>query len=468
MFRINSQYLALPPTRRLVVLDLAICALALTGSLFIFWVYVETPDWFRFLDQAKPIAAGEGFRTGGRLETYLPPGYPVFVAALILLDLDGHLPLAQIVMRFLTVVLVYGAVVRISRALALPLAMLLAVNPLASRLSGYLLSETLGAFLCATACFLLVDVLKRRHWSTSLLLGAVGIALILTSPATIFLAFAILSIACFVAIQSRRFKAAAAIVLGAAIVMLPWQTHCYHATGSVCYLIYSTNPLRIAAEETDGSNLVYQWLRTWSLGERHIHVLHRNNPGGAPDWAFARRADKELFPDKGERLPDGLSPEQRLAISEDLVSKSGYLRLFAFTIVRSVSLWLDMPHIGHAQFDYVFPFGLSKLASSDGLVHALMRVGKIAFSTLVYALYIPIPLIFFVVVWRSRLSRIWIVHGLFVATLLYTIITAYTAHNEARRNTVFLPAMVLAIAVGVQGRRYAATNPVRSSAEAAP
>jgi hypothetical protein len=87
-----------------------------------------------------------------------------------------------------------------------------------------------------------------------------------------------------------------------------------------------------------------------------------------------------------------------------------------------------------------------------------MRFGKIAFSSLVYVLYISIPSLFLVVVWRSRFSRDWIVHGFFVATLLYTTITAYTAHNESRRNLVFLPAMVLAIAVGVHGRRRGLAN----------
>jgi hypothetical protein len=343
------------------------------------------------------------------------------------------------------------------------------MNPLTARLSGFLLSETLGVFLCAIACFLLVDVLERRSWLTSFLLGAVCVALLLTSPAVIFLAFAIFLIAFVAALLPSQLKVAVALVLGSVLVMLPWQTHCFRATGGICYRVYATDPLRIAAAETDDTNLVYQWLRTWSLGERHIHVLHRNNPGAAPDWAFSTPADRDLFPAPEERLRDGLSDEQSLAISEDLASKSGQIRLYALTIARSASLWLDMQQNGHAQMDYVFPFGFLRVLSVDDYRQRLMRFAKMGFSSLVYLLYISIPMLFLFVVWRSRLSPEWLVHAFFAAVVLYTLITAYTAHNESRRNVVFLPAMVLAIAVGMHGRarafRLSTATPTRATTD---
>jgi hypothetical protein len=250
----------------------------------------------------------------------------------------------------------------------------------------------------------------------------------------------------------RRIGIAMALVAGGLVLMLPWQKHCFYATGALCYRVYATDPLQLAARSTDDGNLVYQWLRTWSLGERHIHVLHRNNPGGAPDWAFSNRADKQMFPAPEERLPHGLTAGQRNVIYEDLQRKVGYLRVYGLTVVRSATLWLDMRQNGHAQMGYIFPFGLQKVASAEGTERALMRSIKVAFSSIAYVLYILIPLIFLFAVCCAGRGRQFFVLGVFLAVLLYTVITAYTAHNESRRNVVFLPAMALAIAVCLRGR----------------
>lgn len=66
--------------------DLALCWSAAAVTLFVFFNAGSTPDSDRFLSQADAIFSGEGFLTYGRLETWLPPGYPVFLAALIRLS----------------------------------------------------------------------------------------------------------------------------------------------------------------------------------------------------------------------------------------------------------------------------------------------------------------------------------------------------------------------------------------------
>jgi hypothetical protein len=128
-----SAFLSRPLTPRLLALDLAICTVALVAALAVFWAAGETPDWLRFFDQAKSIASGDGFRTEGRLETYLPPGYSVLVAILLLFGLEDYVRGVQLVMHTLTVFLVYAALVQVSRAWALILAVLYALNPLAAR-----------------------------------------------------------------------------------------------------------------------------------------------------------------------------------------------------------------------------------------------------------------------------------------------------------------------------------------------
>lgn len=448
-----GNYCAQHLTPRVVLLDLAICAFALGVAVALFWAPGVTPDWPRFSAQAQSMLTGSGFRTAGELETYLPPGYPVFVAIVRLLDYEANLRAMQLALLLSSVGLVYGALAQISRRIALPLAVLFALNPLTARLSGFLLSETLGVFLCALACFLLVTSVKRKSAFAAFFLGAVCVALLLTSPAAIFLAFAIWTIAALALVLGRRGLPMLLLVVGAVTIMMPWQLHCARATGSICYFVYSLDPLKSALQRTDGSDLVHQWLRTWSLGERHIHVLHRNNPGASPDWAFTRPSDKDVFPPGDVEHVSQLSPEQQRVLWEDLESKSSQSRVIGLTVVRSMTLWLDMRQNAHAQMDYVFPFGLVRVFAADDAGRAAMRLTKVGFSTLVYLLYIAIPVLFVAAMWSALRSRSVVVPAVFLSVLAYTLITAYTAHNEERRNAVFLPAMVLAIGLGMQKRR---------------
>jgi hypothetical protein len=438
--------------------DIAWCWLCALFALAVFYVPGFTPDSARFLAQADQIAMGNGFVTYGRLETWLPPGYPVFIAALKNLGLESYLRALQFVLHMGSVVLIYQASVQFSRRAALATGTIFALSPLVPFLNGYILSETLGVFLCALALFMYSRLLMGGGAYRSLILGAALSALALTSPAVIFLAFGV-GVSALLSLISRRDWLSLVLLVGGAVApMIPWQQHCYRANGELCYFMYTDALVSKVNAPAVGDSLFYQWFRSWSLGERHMDVYFRKNPGAAPRWVFSKAESQSEFPDSEAVLSGALSERQSRALTQELAARDSAWRTWAFTMIRSVMLWFDMRQMGHVQMEYVLPFGVDRIVHAESASSAAWRLGKLAFSTLSYIVYISLPIVF---IWACLIAK-WrrrpIVPIALFSVLAYTAITAFTANNESRRNIVFYPAMLYVVAVAARDRGVALTG----------
>lgn len=434
--------------------DLGVCFALAILALGFFYVDGWTPDSRRFVDQSVSILAGEGFRTKGLLDTWLPPGYPIFIASLEQIGLGAHLKSAQILMHFLSILVVYVTALKYSRGAALLVASVLAVSPLVSMLTGCVLSETFGMFLCASLCFIFTRLASTACWAAPITLGATASALLLTSPATIFLCFGLCCVALYQLLIRRAFGSVVCLLIGGLIPMVPWQHHCYKATDSLCVLVFSRSPITTLSTPRSDENLVYPWFRTWSLGERHLDVLFRNNPGAAPSWAFHNPEAREAFPSAEVRLDRGLSVAQKNAIAHDLENKGGLPRFLTVSLVRAVGLWVDMPQFGHAQVEYVLPFGLAKVAEIPVGTRTVQRTLKMVFSSITFLAYLMIPILFVTLLSRAYRKDRLSVCVIALSVFLYTGITALTAYNESRRNVVFYPAMLLVVALTFNRYRF--------------
>ncbi len=148
-------------------------------------------DSGRYLDQAASLRAGQGLYRGSDPVTNLPPGYPVFIAALrFLYDGESIIYGVQFFMSVLACWLVYSSIRGRSARFALLGLLGMAVHPMLVRWPRAIMSETLGVFLAALAVWLLSRMTCPRQFPAVLafFLGLVLLALPLTVPFTVFLA----------------------------------------------------------------------------------------------------------------------------------------------------------------------------------------------------------------------------------------------------------------------------------------
>jgi hypothetical protein len=431
---------------------LVLSLLAALAVLSLF-VEVETPDWARFNDEALSMLAGQGYRTMGQLETSLPPGYPLLIATMKLLGAsDWNVVALQAVLFVAACNLIYFSMHGYSRQAAIIGMGALAIHPLAVRLTGYYLSETLGLFLCASLIFLYSRIERNRaKEATVLLFGAVAVFLPLTSPALIITSFLLFALATVKLLHRRAFLVAASGIAGALVIMTPWQLHCVRSTGNICPVLFSTTQVSRLLESQPSqaaSDPFLLWFRTWSWGERDMPVLHKLDIKSAPARAFDSEAERTALIETASPIPRTVSPKQAVmlaSIAEKRRAEDPLKQYVELPAERAYNLWFDMNQIGHAQMEYVgqvFPGSLLRDMSTIGLPRALLRCLKGVLSTLVYGLYIAYPLFALAMLYFGLRTRNVEVLLIVASVLAYTLITGYSALCESRRNVVFLPAIL--------------------------
>jgi hypothetical protein len=430
-------------------------------------VPVKTPDWARFEDEALSIRAGQGYRTGGQLETALPPGYPLFIALLKLLGLpDEFLPLVHSALFIAACNLVYHTLKPYSSKVAALGMFGLAVQPLAARLTGYYLSESFGLFLCA----LLLFCVSRAQRATAapwivVLTGMLAVFLPLTSPATIVMCLLLALLLMVQLMRQRRFALAAAGIAGALAVMLPWQMHCVSAKGSICPLLLSTQTTsRLIA---GGGDQWLVWFRSWSQGEPDMPVLHSRDLRMAPERAFesaAQRASLLAMTGGYAAEPSAAQLDVLEKIAERRRDADPLSQDLLLPLARSFRLWFEMVQIGHAQKEYVgriSPFQFASDLHTLGPSRAGARWLKGVISTIVFGLYVSLPVFALAMLPGAVIRRNTAALLILLAIAAYTCLTGFSAATEARRNIVFFPAIIflLGISTRSQSRSEGTTSP---------
>jgi hypothetical protein len=398
------------------------------------------------------------------------------------------------------------------------------VHPLALVLTGLLLSETLGLFLCAALIYLASSIERGARSTTCFLFGGVAVALPLTSPALLILSG--LAGLCILAIKvrQRNLPSIMATLAGVAVFLVPWETHCVRSSGSLCLLLFARNthgaainanaddaltfpvlavfagivaarllyrgsgpsgrlfawaaaaivavsfgaagvemgcmtsvgpfckalhidqPLSVA-QRAGPADALYHWFRTWSIGERDMHVLFDEDPRTAPDRAFASREQREAL----LQIPPGdLQNRALLETGKRAEQEHPAWQKIGLPLTRAFDLWFDMRQNSHAQMEFVGRFQPSVLIADYhefGAARTFARIGKAVLSSAVYVLYVSYPLLLLVAfghaLWTRNIAALLIC----TSVLAYTLICGYSAFVEARRNVVFLPAILFLLAL---------------------
>lgn len=425
--------------RRLAGVVVGLAALMIVAL----FVPTTTPDTQRFELQADAILAGSGFRTGPVLETFLPPGYPLFLAAIRVFTVERLAALAvHCALALCAVLAVYSSLRPFGSMRAVAGALFLAANPWVARQASYALSETLGLFLCALIVWLTLRIV--RGWSgpaPSLALGALLVVLPLTSPATLVFA-GLLGLALIVRV--RRWEFVLPLAFGALVPWSLWQAHCLAAGSGIQWTMTRASDL--------GSKSGYsRWMNTWLIRQRDLHWWH--NPKdleSAPVRAFASQAERAALVRMARESGRPGWSEAEDAVFARIAARNRRDRpiytMLGIVLVRTLVLWLDMPQLGHLQMEYVgriLPAEFSSDRRTVGISRAVQRFGKALGSTIAWIAWVA-PAVAFVILGGRALGKKDLLGSTVVVGLLaYSFVSGAHGLGESRRNLVFFPAAAL-------------------------
>lgn len=407
---------------------------------------VVTPDSDRFRDEAQSIVEGRGFSTLGQVETVLPPGYPVFLAIMISMNAERAVPWVQVVLFLAAILSVFLACTsRQSVPFAGLLTGLMAINLWVARACFYMLSEILGVFLCATLVFLAMRGFSGRRRATLVLAGALLVLLPLTSPAAQPLSF---FIGVVLLLENRSARDLAWFLGGAALPFALWQWHCVANVGRMGIPLYTRN-IAIRTEDP-----VVSWVRTWATSEADLWwIWHPDQGDSIPDRAFRSEEERNEIlialshiGDGGVARREGELVLQR--VTKDRERKEWFRSRILMPAIRAKSLWLHMPQLGHIQSEYVLRFGVGRFVQDRlelGTGRALARFLKGIASSVGYVIWVSIPVLFCVACFFPPQRRLMFA-AIAAGILVYTAVLAYGAMGETRRNLVFYPVMLWAVA----------------------
>ncbi len=224
-------------------------------------------DAVRFLAQADSLLDGQGYAYLGKPETTLPPGYPVFL--FLILKVRHSIVLVRVTELLLAVIacwLVYFAMKPRGERFACVATLAMAAHPWLGLTATGILSEPLSVFLVSLIVFGISRMEgwpKQRVWA--FIIGWATGGLALTAPAAIFLCIALVIGALW--LSRRDVAAVGALFAGGVLLLIPWQVHCYRATGHIQPTLYTLNDSHFFEA---GRAL---WIRSWSEREGDLPFL---------------------------------------------------------------------------------------------------------------------------------------------------------------------------------------------------
>lgn len=418
------------------------------------WLYYpgEQGDTVRYLAQAGSLYRGEGFNWKGESCTHLPPGYPVFIAGLWMLQHStGIVRTVQQVLSLVSCVVVYDALRRYKPLAGLIGLYLMALAPFVAHRAAYLMSETLTVFLMSIFVWLLAQV-DRRRVSPALFaaVGAVAVALLLTAPGTLFLAFTGTVAVALLCI--RRPSRLAWLAAGAFAVMLPWQLHCRATTGTVVPTVYEFDRLSSYSISPGYKN----WVKTW--------LLHPDESRAAFYWrqdmGWLDKIPQRAFDDEAESVRLRCLCSQfvsgEIAI-EDFdrqfqqsanvrISRSPWQCYVWLPLARGALVWATPDTPRREWRDVVGgpirPEYFGRLDTKTGILTTfVLTMHGLTLFAFAYGCVRAVH--------SRRLIPIAIVAGV----AAYTVAGALVAGHEVRRNIAFYPALFVLLGTSVIHRR---------------
>jgi 4-amino-4-deoxy-L-arabinose transferase-like glycosyltransferase len=416
-------------------------------------------DSGRFIQQAEWLVAGEGYMgkqiwavssTGIRSETALPPGYPVFLAAVLCLTGPGDsfllaARILQLLMSLGTCYLVYFAVRPRSNRLALLGFVLLATSFSSVGISRQIMSETLAVFLIGVLVWL-VSSMETRGGNPLLAFstGLLCVAVLLTAPATIVLSFCTW---CYTLWRLRKqWRNLACLALGSLLIMVPWQVHCYRATGQ-----FQPTVFRSTGIWQSGFTL---WYRTWACKESDLFVFWRPQPfRELPDSVFSSKEQRDRLTALNERVADSAgfklnhySPDVDEAFREaaaERIAEAPWRFYLFLPLERAATLWFHC-EVWDKSVQLLKRFSFTKriLESGTGVRAIITTMVGVLGVAAINA--VPFALVAILLVGGVRSIRHPEAMPLLIlfSVLAYTSLSAVSGIGELRRDFPFYPAIL--------------------------
>jgi 4-amino-4-deoxy-L-arabinose transferase-like glycosyltransferase len=416
-------------------------------------------DSKRFLQQAEWLAAGEGYLgkeiwtfsgTGVRSETSLPPGYPVFLAATMLLTGSGDrfllaVRIVQILMALATCYLIYFAIRPRSTKLALLAFLVLSISFSTVYTPRMIMSETLSAFVIGLLCWLISRMETRGAGALSAVTqGALCVASLLIAPATIVLACGLWCYSFWR--QRRQWNNLALMTTGSLLLMVPWQIHCYRATGHIQPTVFT------------GINVWHsgfaQWYRTWATKRADMLVFWEPTSfHELPNCLFSSKEQRDRLTALNERAADReqfmlnhQAPDVDEAFREAAAERiaASPLRFYAgLPAVRAVTLWLHF-EVWNEILQQLDRFSFTRpILEGKSLTCAVART---TIGILGVAAINIVPLVMLVIlviggvcsIRRREILPLIVV----LSALIYTALSAVSGMGELRRDFAFYPVIL--------------------------
>jgi hypothetical protein len=410
---------------------------------------------------------GEGFVEGRGPTTTLPPGYPVFLSlAFFFWDNPPVVGLlTNFGLSFLSIWLTYAALRPRSQRYANVAAFALAAHPFLAMYVGQMSSETFGVFLVSLLVFHLSRYERAGSLVNTFAIGFLCMAIALTSPVVVFLSAAVWLV---VAFRSRQRPGQVTfLALGALVLFVPWQRHCYRAVGHLEPLLYgrattisTTGKSAITrnSEREDAVNLnsgITRWIRSWLVRPTHEAIWWAPSTFDViPADVFDSGEQRQLLGDLYRRsflqpqTIDVNAYDKAFAAAADRRIEQRPLHFYAgLPLLRGALLWIDSPY-DFAYIDWIDQVPRLTVATfrenqaSVGTGRAVLRLGRAFCRAAVAGLYLAYPLGFVWLAFRTCRDRRFIPAALVLGALAYTWVSGYYAMVDCRRNLVFFPALL--------------------------
>lgn len=351
----------------------------------------------------------------------------------------------QFVLSVASCYLVFLAILPRGRAMALAGGLGMAASPWLAWRVGWVMSETYGVFLASVLTYYIAKFERSRSGWHSFLLGTLGVLLVLTTPGVIFLIAGVVGYISFKGYP--RFRAFLACTAGCALVMVPWQVHCFIARGHLIPSIFSRNDELF-------TSFMY-WPRAWTVTEVDMFDAYRFRTQrklaafdtDVPDSAFCSLEQRSRLRSLVDRFARGQLDSTELdrefrAVGMEMRDRDP-LRYYVVLPLRRVwHLWGAMPDASHIQWKYVGRLSISTIRADwveYGPLRAIIRSAKAIISpagVVAHYIYLSGFLLIAICALRSRRAvPVVIVLGV----LGYTCLCCVSGFGESRRNVPFYP-----------------------------
>lgn len=418
-------------------------------------------DPARFLLQGLWLSQERGYPDldGRSTCTSLPPGYPVFLAALLSIrDSTMLVVVVQFVMSLASIALVHAVCTARPGRFTIWPCLLMACFPWIAVTATQIMSEGLGIFLSAVIAWLVMRQEQDRFGlGLGLLAGAVAVAACLVVPAV---AFCMVGLWCVMFARSLlRPITALALAIGGVAILLPWQLHVQRATGR-----FAPQLLTPLARSYHGT---ISWGRTWIetpadfLAVAKVYIWPSRDPDyeWIPDRAFAgdtERTQAETLAREWRAAADGRRADDSSALYrpvDEFFAELAAKRTEVWrdrvrpTVLRAWNLWWTMPDVGVLMSQHVARLRPGNIAGQfeEGTRRGVVRLGLAALCAAALVLHAGVLGYF---VWgaiRSMRRPSWFAAVVIAGVLVYTLISAASGYIESRRNLPFYPLLLLVV-----------------------